>query len=64
MFTWTYLDGSGQEVGTSRRFPDVEAAEEWIGSCWSDLHENGVDEVVLLDHANGRDVYRMGLGVE
>ncbi len=64
MFTWTYLDAAGQEIGSSRRFPDAESAEEWIGSCWSDLFENGIDAVVLLDQARGRGVYRMGLGAE
>lgn len=64
MFAWTYLDGTGQTVGESRHFPDAEAAEEWIGSCWSDLFDNGVEAVVLHDRDRRRDVYRMGLGSE
>jgi hypothetical protein len=64
MYAWTYLDGTGQELGSSQRFPDAEAAEEWMGSCWQDLFENGVEEVVLHDHARGRQMYRMGLGAE
>lgn len=64
MFGWTYLDQTGQEVGASPRFDDEEAAEDWIGSSWPDLLENGVEEVVLLDHGRGRKLYRMGLGAE
>lgn len=64
MFDWTYFDQSGQEVGRSPRFDDEEAAEDWIGSTWPDLLENGVEEVVLHDHARGRKLYRMGLGAE
>ncbi len=64
MFGWTYLDSMGQELGTSQRFPDAEAAEEWMGACWQDLLENGVEEVALHDHASGRRLYRMGLGAE
>lgn len=61
MFGWALLDGSGQELGRSPRFEDVEAAEAWIGLSWSDLIERGVEEVVLYDHVRGRRVYRMGL---
>lgn len=64
MFGWTYLDGSGQEMGRSPRFGDPEAAEDWIGSSWRDLLENGVEEVELFDHARERRVYRMGLAAE
>jgi hypothetical protein len=64
MFAWTYLDASGQEVGHSPRFPDPESAEDWIGTSWRDLFENGVEEVVLFDQGRGRKVYRMGLEAE
>jgi hypothetical protein len=64
MFAWTYLDRSGEEVGSSPRFADAEQAEEWIGGCWPDLLESGVEVVVLFDHALGRRMYRMGLGAE
>ncbi|HSL14796.1 MAG TPA: hypothetical protein VK962_00840 [Actinomycetota bacterium] len=64
MFGWTYHDGSGEELGSSQRFPDAEAAEEWMGTCWQDLLANGVEEVVLHDHARGAQMYRMGLGAE
>jgi hypothetical protein len=64
MFAWTYLDQAGEEVGRSAHFPDTEAAEDWIGTSWRDLVENGVEEVVLYDQVRGRTVYRMGLGAE
>ena len=64
MFRWSYLDASGEEIGTSQHFPDEEAAEDWMGNCWRDLLENGVEEVVLFDHERGRKLYRMGLGAE
>ena len=62
MFAWTYLDGSGEEIGRSPRFADTDAAEDWIGSSWPELLENGVLAVILRDDDLGRDVYRMGLG--
>lgn len=61
MFTWSYLDQAGEELGRSPRFPDAESAESWIGISWRDLHESGIEEVVLFDHVRGRAVYRMGL---
>jgi hypothetical protein len=64
MFGWTYLDGSGGELGRSPRFDDAEAAEEWIGSSWRDLLDNGIEEVALVDDVRGRTLYRMGLGAD
>ncbi len=64
VYAWTYIDGSGEEIGRSPRFSDTEAAEAWIGSSWQDLLENGIEEVVLMDHARQRRIYRMGLGAE
>lgn len=64
MFAWAYVDETGEEVGRSPHFPDADAAEEWMGSSWQDLYENGIQEVVLLDQARDRRVYRMGLGTE
>ncbi len=32
-----------------------------MGETWSDLHERGVEEVVLVDERRGERVYRMGL---
>ncbi len=61
MFAWRFLDHGGSEVGASERFPDRESAESWMGETWSDLHERGVEEVVLVDERRGERVYRMGL---
>jgi hypothetical protein len=64
VFTWTYFDGVGEEVGCSQCFPDADAAEEWMGTCWTDLYDNGVEEVALHDQARNRRLYRMGLAAE
>ena len=64
MFGWTYLDVSGEELGRSPRFADAGAAEDWIGSSWPDLLENGVVAVVLVDDEGGKQLYRMGLGAD
>ncbi len=64
MFAWSYLDGSGEEIGSSHHFADADTAEEWMSACWSDLAANGVEEVVLYDHAHDRSMYRMGIGAE
>jgi len=64
MVGWTFFDGTGQEIGHSPTFPDAEAAEAWIGTSWRDLLDNGVEEVVLVDHARHQRLYRMGLGTE
>ncbi|MFL5767351.1 MAG: hypothetical protein ACJ758_05830 [Actinomycetota bacterium] len=60
-YGWSYLDSYGEEVGRSAPFEDSEAAEAWMGDSWRDLLENGVEEVVLIDHARKRTLYRMGL---
>ncbi len=64
MFRWTFLDDSGEEIGASQHFADPESAEDWIGICWPDLPENGIEEVILHDHERGRRMYRMGLGTD
>lgn len=64
MFAWTYLDGSGEEVGSSPRFADADAAEDWIGSSWPQLLENGVLAVILVDEEGDKQLYRMGLGAD
>jgi hypothetical protein len=63
-FGWNYLDGSGDEVGHSPSFADLESAEDWIGTSWRDLLDNGIEAVVLFDHERGRAVYRMGLDAQ
>jgi hypothetical protein len=61
VFLWRFLDGTGEELGASGRFPDQGGAEAWIGQAWEDLREQGVEEVVLIDDETGRPVYRMSL---
>jgi hypothetical protein len=64
MFDWAYLDGGGAELGRSVRFPDSEAAEEWISTAWRDLAESGVEQVELVDRDRDRTLYRMGLDAD
>jgi len=61
VYDWTYLDGTGAEVGRSDRFSDPEAAEDWISTAWQDLAERGIEHVELVDRVRERRVYRMGL---
>jgi hypothetical protein len=62
VFAWRFLAASGDEMGSSGRFPDRESAESWMGEAWADLRERGVEEVALVDEERGRSLYRMGLG--
>ncbi len=64
MFSWRYLDEGGAELGASHRFPDQPSAEAWMGDTWSDLRDRGVEEVVLVDEARSRRIYRMALAEE
>jgi len=61
---WRFIDASGEEIGRSPRFDDADAADDWLGSAWRDLRDNGVEEVVLYDHDRERRLFRMGLGDE
>jgi len=61
MFTWRYLDRSGEERRRSQRFADREAAEAWMGTAWEDLVAQGFEEVALHDDDRGTRLYRMGL---
>ncbi|MFN2545791.1 MAG: hypothetical protein ABR600_14635 [Actinomycetota bacterium] len=60
-FSWTYLDGTGEQAGRSDPFEDRGTAEEWMGRAWEELLEGGVEEVALQDDDRGRRVYRMSL---
>jgi hypothetical protein len=64
MFSWRYLDDTGQELGVSRTFADREDAEVWLGGSWADLRERGIEGVELLDQRRTDPVFRMALGVE
>ena len=61
MFSWRYLDTSGADAGGSDPFDDREAAEAWMGEAWAELLERGIEQVVLVDSAAGKTLYRMGL---
>ena len=61
MFQWKYFDAEGKEMGTSDKFSERAAAEEWMGTAWSDLLSSGVEQVALLDEELARAIYRMGL---
>ena len=63
-YTWSYLDEAGEEVGRSEVFEDRQAAEDWMGQCWQDLLERGVEQVALEDGERSSRVYRMGLRQE
>ena len=61
MLTWRYLDADGEETGRSAEFADRDEAESWMGQAWSDLLDQGVEEVALHDEERGRRLYRMSL---
>lgn len=64
MFTWRYLDASGEERGRSEPFADREEAEAWMGREWESLLAAGHEEVALQDEETGARIYRMGLREE
>lgn len=59
---WRYLDGAGDQTGSSDAFPSRDAAESWLAGVWEDLAADGVVEVVL--EVDDREAYRMGLSRE
>ena len=63
-YAWAYLDEMGSEVGRSDPFPDRQAAEEWMGTAWEGLLEQGHHEVALLDLEGDGPIYRMRLEAE
>lgn len=60
MLAWRFLDPAGTEVGRSESFSDRGAAETWMAASWPELLERGIEEVALLDEADG-ELYRMAL---
>jgi hypothetical protein len=64
MFDWAYIDGNGENTGSSEKFETQEAAEAWVGEAWEGLVELGVAEMTLRDVGAGSEVYRMGLSPE
>ena len=57
-FAWCIEDASGGR-SSSQRFATREEAEAWLGETWSDLLEEGAEEVSLMEE--GEPVYRMSL---
>jgi hypothetical protein len=58
-FTWVLHDASGTDIRTSEAFESKESAEEWMGSEWAALLEEGAETVSLMDGTER--LYRMGL---
>ena len=57
---WQLLDASGATVEVEgelagQRFTTQADAESWVGETWSELAEQGVDAVTLVEH--DREVY-------
>ena len=57
VWTWRYetSDGAVLEGSEAReaspQFPTQADAETWVGECWRELLDSGVDQVSLLDEA-------------
>ncbi len=48
-YRWRYQDQTGREItGPDVRFGDQADAETWFGERWSELLEQGIDQVTLL----------------
>jgi hypothetical protein len=58
-WTWRYETSDGAEVhppaGLAPEFPTQADAESWVGETWSQLLDQGVDAVTLLE--DGAVVY-------
>jgi hypothetical protein len=50
-YWWRYGCGPARSAG----FADREEAEDWLGSAWSQLRDEGIDEVTLL--AGDEEIY-------
>ncbi|MEI2819674.1 MAG: hypothetical protein V9E81_05450 [Marmoricola sp.] len=48
---WRHETAAGEEIASGERhdFPTRGDAESWLGECWSDLAENGVEAVTLFE---------------
>ena len=54
-WSWRLEDETGAEVSVSadyagQRFTSQADAESWVGETWSELAEQGVDQVTLFEH--------------
>lgn len=61
-FTWRLHDGSGIALRETQTFGSQEEAENWMGSAWSELLEEGAESVSLVE--GDETLYEMGLRAE
>ena len=62
-FRWMLHDQDGRDLRATENFASQQAAEEWMGSEWASLLEQGAESVSLVSE-DGEVVYRMGLREE
>lgn len=58
-FRWLYLRGPKEVSGESQPFPSQEAAEEWMGSAFSELLDAGHLAASLVNE--DEEIYTMKL---
>lgn len=61
-FTWTLHDDAGTTMRSTQTFSSQEEAEEWMGSAWSELLDEGAGSVSLVQ--GDETLYEMGLRAE
>jgi len=54
-WTWKLETADANVVGTSEEFESRSDAESWVGEAFSDLLDDGVDQVRLFD--GDKEVY-------
>jgi hypothetical protein len=58
-WTWHLESAAGEPVAvdgeSTPSFPNRGDAETWVGECWRELLDAGVDQVTLFE--DGREVY-------
>ncbi len=48
-WTWAYETADGSVTGRSEEFDNRGDAESWVGEAFSDLLDQGIDQVRLFD---------------
>ena len=49
-YRWRCQNTAGQDVPADQPHFDTQSdAEEWLSATWSDLRDNGVDQVTLMN---------------
>lgn len=59
---WVLIDETGAELRATADFDSREEAEQWLGSQWQDLAEEGASSVSLRDGSD--ELYEMSLAEE